>query len=366
MNESFADFNTTWNLKTSKDPLRFFRSLKNNSIKGFVSVSIFGSQTPNSEWEFLTNNSMAFMPYKTVPYQQYIYKNSPSLVDSLEKQGYTTSGIHPWYGAGYRRNIIYSLFGFDKFWSLEQLEDLEYVRNYPSDLSIYKKIITLFEEKESTEKIFNFTVTMQNHSGYDFIGYDSTIYAEGGDFSRVNQYLSLINESDKAFEYLINYFKNYNEKTIILMFGDHQPPYLEDEFWDMVGENYNFEELEDLSKKYLVPFILWANYDIPEKEINEISLNYLSMLLLDTAKLETTPYISFLKELQEQIPVITGNGYLDNNSNYYQINDQTSPYYDIVNNYKLIQYNNMFDIKNRINKFFYLNTTNTNININKL
>lgn len=359
MNESFADMNTTWNIKTSEDPLKFFRSLKENTIKGSVSTSVFGSQTPNSEWEFLTNNSMAFMPYKTVPYQQYIYKSSPSLVSTLESQGYKTSGIHPWYGAGYRRNIVYSLFGFDEFYALEQLQNLEYIRNYPSDLSTYKDLIKLFEEKKSDEKIFNFTITMQNHSGYDFVGYEPTVYAEDGNFPRVDQYLSLIKESDKAFEYLINYFKNYNEKTIILMFGDHQPPYLEDEFWDMIGKNYDFDNLEDLSKKYITPFVLWTNYNISEKEINNVSLNYLPLLLLDTAGLKTTPYMEFLRQLQEQIPVITSNGYMDENSKYYKTDDTSSPYYDIINRYKLIQYNNVFDVKHRINNFFYINSNSS-------
>ena len=54
--------------------MSYFNSLEENTIKGNTYVSVFGGQTPNSEWEFLTNNSMAFMPYRTVPYQQYIRK----------------------------------------------------------------------------------------------------------------------------------------------------------------------------------------------------------------------------------------------------------------------------------------------------
>ena len=34
--------------------------------------------------------------------------------------------------------------------------------------------------------------------------------------------MSLIQESDQALEYLVEYFSQQEEPTIILMFGDHQ------------------------------------------------------------------------------------------------------------------------------------------------
>lgn len=217
MSESFSDLSVNGNFETSEEYMSYFYSLNKNTIRGNTYVSVFGGQTPNSEWEFLTNNSMAFMPYRTVPYQQYIRKPSYSLAKTLKSQGYTANAIHPWYGSGYRRNAIYPLLGFDSFESLETLNDLEYLRKYPTDLSTYKEIIKQFENKDKTEKIFNFTVTMQNHSGYDLEGYDSTVFlTDIENCPRVEQYLSVMKESDKALEYLINYFENYDEKTIIL------------------------------------------------------------------------------------------------------------------------------------------------------
>lgn len=347
MSESFSDLTVNGNFETSEEYMSYFYSLKENTIRGNTYVSVFGGQTPNSEWEFLTNNSMAFMPYRTVPYQQYIRKPSYSLANTLKAQGYIANAIHPWYGSGYRRNAIYPLLGFDSFESLETLEDLEYIRKYPTDLSTYKEIIKQFENKSENEKIFNFTVTMQNHSGYDLEGYESTVFlTDIENCPRVEQYLSVMKESDKALEYLINYFENYNEKTIILFFGDHQPPYFEDEFWETIMEDPTNE-----TTKYITPFFLWANYDIEEKYIDKISLNYLSILLMDTAGLNTTAYMNFLRNMQTEIPVITGNGYIDNENNYYTF-DTESKYSDIINKYELLQYNNVFDYKNRINSFF--------------
>ena len=331
--------------------MSFFKSLKENTIRGNTYVSVFGGQTPNSEWEFLTNNSMAFMPYRTLPYQQYIRKNSYSLATTLKSQEYVTKAIHPWYRSGYRRDIVYPLLGFDLFESIETLDNLDYLRGYPTDLSIYKNIIKQFEEKDTNKKIFNFVVTMQNHSGYDLEGYDSTVFLTNiENCPRVEQYLSVMKESDKALEYLINYFENYDEKTLILFFGDHQPPYFEDEFWEQIMDGSSNE-----TTKYITPFILWANYDIEEQSIDKTSLNYLSILLLDTAGLKTTPYIEFLKNIQKELPVITGNGYIDNNDNYYTFED-FNKYSHILEQYEQIQYNNVFDYKNRINNFFEINT----------
>ena len=54
----------------------------------------------------------------------------------------------------------------------------------------------------------------------------------------------------------------------------------------------------------MVPFVLWANYDIPEAQGVELSLNYLSALLMDTANLPMTGYQKYLARLWEAAPVI--------------------------------------------------------------
>lgn len=347
MNESFSDLAVNGDFNVSEDYMPYYRSLKENTIKGSTYVSVIGGQTPNSEWEFLTNNSMAFMPYRTVPYQQYIHSNTYSIVNSLKDQGYNTSSVHPWYGSGYRRNAIYPLLGFESFDSLETMPDLEYLRDFPTDLSTYKHITKMFEEKDPDKKFFNFTVTMQNHSGYDFEGYDSTISLTNiPNCPNVEQYLSLVKESDDALKYLIDYFSKVKEPTIILFFGDHQPPYLEDEFWETISDPNTISKTN-----YITPFMLWANYDIPEKEIEYTSLNYLSLLLFDTAKLETTPYMKFLRVLQKEIPVITGNGYMDKKNNYYTL-DEESKYSELIRNYQIVQYNNVFDDRDKIDEIF--------------
>ena len=109
MNESFSDLSIINNFEVSEDYIPYIRSLDKNTIKGNVHVSVFGATTPNTEWEFLTANSMAFVPYRTVPYQQYITRKSYSLATLLKEQGYSTYAMHSYYPQGYNRNIVYPL-----------------------------------------------------------------------------------------------------------------------------------------------------------------------------------------------------------------------------------------------------------------
>ncbi len=231
MNESFADLSVIDKFSTNIEYMPFFKSLKENTVKGNLHVSIFGATTPNTEWEFLTSNSMAFVPYRTVPYQQYIFRPSYSLASILKDYNYSTSAIHCYYPQGYNRSVVYPLLGFETFKHIYSLNDLNYIREYPDDLSTYKNIIEIFENKSENEKMFNFTLTMQNHGSYTDESFPSTVVVGNGEYPRLNQYLSLIKISDDSFKYLVDYFSNVEEPTIIVMFGDHQP-YVEDEFYD--------------------------------------------------------------------------------------------------------------------------------------
>ena len=359
MNESFADLQVIGDFKTNTEYLPFFNSLEKNTIKGNLHVSIFGATTPNSEWEFLTSNSMAFVPKRTVPYQQYVLRNSYSLATILKSQGYTTSAIHCYYPQGYNRNLAYPRLGFNSFLHINTLKNLEFIREYPSDLSTYKNIIDLYENKSEDEKIFNFTLTMQNHGSYTDENFTNTVIAEDGQYPKLNQYLSLIKIADESLKYLIDYFENQEEPTIIVLFGDHQP-YVEDEFYkSLLEKNYSDPSAKEATEKtYITPFLIWANFDIDTekyKNLTDISANYLASLVLDVANIQKTPYLEFLDEMRENIPIITGNGYMDKNGEYHDFSEETE-FSQLIENYHYLQFNNMFDNSNKPTSLFEVPT----------
>ena len=138
------------------------------------------------------------------------------------------------------------------------------------------------------------------------------------------------------------------------MFGDHQPN-VETEF---ISELLGVKDLSSLTieqeqKRYTTPFYIWANFDIEEKIIPRLSVNYLSSLLLDIAGLELTEYNKYLLKLSETLPVINTAGYIDSEGVYYKWSD-VSPYTEIIKEYERIQYNCIFDQKNIDTDIFFL------------
>ena len=105
---------------------------------------------------------------------------------------------------------------------------------------------------------------------------------------------------------------------------------------------------------YMTPFFIWANYDIEEVTVEHSSLNYLSSLLMETAGLPKTDYQQYLTQLHEILPVITAVGYMDCNENWYRIEDKDSPYVDLIETYRKIQYNHLFDREHRVEELYLL------------
>ena len=153
----------------------------------------------------------------------------------------------------------------------------------------------------------------------------------------------LLKKTDEAYEYLINYYSKQQDPVMIVFFGDHQPSI----------EMY-YDENDEM-QKYQIPFKIWTNYDIEEQYIEKTSPNYLGAIMTQAAGLPLTGYQKFLLELSEEVPAITVNGYYGSNGKLYETEDVDSPYYDRIHEYNLLEYNSLFDDKNVLRDFFYLN-----------
>ncbi len=356
MNEAFSDLSLVGDFRTNMDYLPFIHSLKKNTIKGTMYSSVFGGGTSDTEYEFLTGNSMAVMPQNCVPYQQFVTDKTDSLARTLKEQGYYNIAIHPYEPSGYKRDMVYPLLGFDEFLSKKDFINPTLIRSFISDRDSYQKIIEQYEQKGKNGPLFIFNVTMQNHGGYsDEQLFDDANTVRLTDLSgcgSAEQYLSLLRESDKAYQSLIEYFSKQKEHTIILLYGDHQP-IAYSQLHDILKSVGNLTETEDLQRKYRVPFILWANYDIPKDKVEQISANYLSSYLLKTAGLKGTVYNQFLLNLYEKIPVINALFYIDKENVLHSLSE-TSSYTDLVKQYQYVGYNDALDKKNKLNQYFQL------------
>ena len=348
MNESFADMQAVGSFSTDSDYMPFVRTLENNTVKGEMLVSPFGGYTCNTEFEFLTGLTMGLLPAGSTPYLQYISTPFENAIPRhLSKLGYKSVALHPYYARCWNRELVYGCLGFDEFISLEKFDDLvpesdwEYVRYYMSDRTDYEAIKKCLEEKDKDKPLFLFNVTMQNHGGYTYDGPEFptvTITDMQGTYPETEQYLSLIKESDDAFRELVDYLKGRKEKTIVVMFGDHQPAVEQQFFEELYGKPLLQLETEELQRRYKVPFVIWANYDIKEQKDVLTSTNYLSNLVLDAAGIPKTCIGNFTEELRDEVPRINGMGYYDNEGNWHD-NEPKKPGklrdYDYIEYYSL-------------------------------
>jgi len=356
MDEAFVDFSSLTNLPINEDCLPFYHSLTENTIKGQLFVPVFAGGTASTEFEVITSNSMAFIPSGVAAYAAYIDKPMSSLATTLKKYEYCgIQALHPHKPTGYDRDTTYPLLGFEEFITKKDFtNNEERVHGHISDTEDFKRIIKEYEEfrTESDAPYFMFNVTMQNHSPYE-----GNLESKGielmydKEYPQAEFHANLMKYTDDALKTLITYFENVDEPTMIVFFGDHQPK-IEKGFYKKVANDYLLGDEYSSMKKYCSQYFIWTNYDIEEKENFNISSNYLTPLMLDVAGMEMSGYQSYVYDLMQEIPVFTKKGYVGSDGVFYKIEDENSPYYQRIKEYKFIQYNNVFDVKNRIEGFY--------------
>ena len=359
MNESFADYSDIGEgIDFSEDCMPFIHGLTENTIKGTAYASIFGANTPNSEYEFLTGNTMGFLPESSVGFNVFVRGNMPSLASQLKSLGYTTLAMHPYRGTNYRRHIVYPQIGFDAYYDRKHFMSPQYIRRYISDETLYKRIIREFEKhvEESDDPLFSYNVTIQNHGGYTASSVQNLktnirVLNEDVDTFQVQQYANLIKASDEAFEQLIEYFSSREEPVVVVMFGDHQASLGTATYEHLIGKEEKLTS-EELMEKYKIPFVAWANYDIEEAIIEKTSLNYLYSILADRLELPMTSYQRYLLDLSEEIPVLAAGGYWTKDGDFYELDDETSPYFERINDYNILEYNYILGGKDRDMELF--------------
>ena len=273
---------------------------------------------------------MAFIQSTMVPYNNLLSKdNAFSIVDIFNKYGYYTVGMHPEDKTNWSREKIYSYFGFDEQYFLrdnntfvddKELTEEQMFRGHVSDKTVYEKIISLYENKSEESPCFIFAVTMQNHGGYNTSDFDYTVKATDNNNSKLNEYLSSIKKSDDDLKTLFDYFSNADEETIIVFYGDHQPSLNDNVYSTYFGLDGDSSTEENMTK-YVIPYMMWTNtsFGKNDTEGSFTSLNYLSPRLLDIIGLNKTAYLSLVRQVEKEAPIINAFGWWDNDMNFHSI-----------------------------------------------
>jgi phosphoglycerol transferase MdoB-like AlkP superfamily enzyme len=303
LNETFWDITNLPYIKKilKKDILKFIHS--NKVFYTNLYVPYFALGTANTEFEVLTGLSMKFFPFYVSPYVQYINNYVLSLPFILKEYNYHTWAIHPNFSWFYDRKNVYKFLGFDKFYSKEAISfNLKYREDgYPYDLEVYKEIIN--KMKISKQRDFVFFITIQNHFPYefniddtyfknDYIQRDSTLNKE------IFNYLYLLKKTDDDIRTLYEEVIKLKEPTVVIIFGDHLPPFDKKTYNEIGIDNFFDKNL------HLTPLIIFSNFPIPESLYQEIAkkefilANHLMYYILKMVSIEH-PYKNFIFKLIE-------------------------------------------------------------------
>jgi phosphoglycerol transferase MdoB-like AlkP superfamily enzyme len=344
MSESFWDPSRLPGVALDPDPIRNVRALQSGNLFS----PEFGGMTANVEFEALTGFSNAFLPYGSIPYQQYVRGEVPSLARFLGAQGYDTLAIHPFEGWFWNRAHVYEAFGFDRFLSEETLPALDTRGSLASDAALTEIIIR--EAEASSEPLFLFAVSLQSHGPYAPGRYpDATHKASApvSDWARqsIETYAEGISDADKGFQQLIDWASNRDRETIVVFFGDHLPPlgpaYVETGFLDEPVAPRR-EAPDAMAKHRETPLVVWSNRGGALRNLGTVSPAFLPLLTLRTAGLTHPFYTGFLGEVHEAYQVIDRHLLVDAAGSPRQDWSRGGQVEPLLNDFRLVQHDMLF------------------------
>lgn len=261
--ESFFDPELVNYLKLSEDPIPYFRQLMKDYSSGYFRVPSVGAGTANTEFESITGMSMRYFgpgeyPYKSI-LKETTCESAPYVLKGL---GYSTHAIHNNEANFYGRRSIFPNLGFDTFTSEEYMpeENDQNPLGWVRDRVLTDEILKAMDSTEESDYVY--TISVQGHGDYpeEPVLEDPEITVSGSETEAQNNkweyYVNEINEMDQFVEELIEKLSQRDEKTVLVMYGDHLPT---------MGL-----EVEDMENRYLfqTQYVMWDNMGLKKKDVN--------------------------------------------------------------------------------------------------
>ncbi len=257
--ESFIDPSLIGIAEFSKDPTPNFNELKKNYPSAYLTVPYIGAGTANVEFEILSGMSLDFFGPGEYPYKT-ILQDTPceSMAYNLKELGYKAHAIHNHNGLFYDRAHVFSNLGFDRFISLELMQNVEYNPMEWACDSVLTEVIgqTLDTTEESD---FIYTIGVQTHGSYPdtppegwSAPIDATLKTRDTevDENSLEYYVSQLYEVDLFVKELIESLEARDEKTLLVIYGDHMP------YIGLEKEEFVHED------EYKTEYVIWTNFDV--------------------------------------------------------------------------------------------------------
>ncbi len=367
MNESFADLSEFDKLRSGYEGPQFFKTVSDALCRGKIYVDVHGGGTCNSEFEFLTGNSLGYMGAGKYPYSTFQLDPLDNLARQLGTQGYTNTAIHPNYASNWSRDKVYPALGFDTFLDIDDFggfpernidgskkattpTGVPIFHSGVSDQATYERILDMLQNDDAPQFVFD--VTMQNHGSYNQNNiaadklthyypagtYDNPAFAETPE--RLNEYLSCIEESDRALEWFVGELRKLDRPVMLVFFGDHQPSMTPDynDVWYLEED-----DLTHSQRVYHANYLVWANYDVAGQDQKsaelDTSVDVLGTLVMEAVGAPLSEYQKAQLAVNREIKATNLHGYLGADGIWYEP-EAESPYADLYNQMALVEYLN--------------------------
>ena len=342
LNESFCDLGEYCAIETGDADPGYMDGYYDipGAVYGHTASSLIGGGTNNSEFELLTSNSMHLLQ-TSAPFNYLDLTDlDANVVSYLKAQGYETTAMHCMDPTNYSRHRAYPDLGFDHVLLGEDKFTLHsYGKRKFLDRDNYADMISLFEQRTSSDPQFYYLLTYQNHGGYrqndpslDQIHVEND-YGELTE--QLSEYLTSVSLSARAFHELTDYFSAMDEPVVICMLGDHAPSFIAE-----LPEDKVISPLEADFARRSVPFVIWSNFDLAlPADLDEASMVDLMPLILRGSGLPLTTYYESILSLHDLAPLRLYNGMYIDRSGAVGEYAPDSPCYEAMSNYYYMEYN---------------------------
>lgn len=254
--ESFFDATNVKGLEFSEDPIPNIRKLYEKFPGGYLSVPSFGAGTANTEFETMTGMNLDDFGPGEYPYKTVLQSTAcESICYYLSNYGYTTTALHDNTGGFYDRNRVFSRLGFDSFVSIEYIE--KYEKNpigWVKDKCLTDEIVGILDSTGTPDYIY--TISVQGHGDYpeNTDGLDLPIKVTNNDVTGnpngFEYYVNQTHEMDAFVAELIDALSKRDEKTILVIYGDHLPTF------DITDDDLKNDDI------YQTQYVIWNNYNL--------------------------------------------------------------------------------------------------------
>ena len=312
--ESFIDPSLINSIELSEEATPYWNELQEKYSTGWFTVPSVGAGTANTEFEVICGMSVKFFGPGEYPYKSILSeKTCESYAYDLKSIGYSAHAIHNHRGVFYMRNKVFSNLGFDTFTSLEYMSNvIKTPKNWAKDNVLVGEILAALDLTENEDYIY--TISVQGHGKYpsEQVIENPAITVLSAPTEELKwqyeYYVNQIYEMDKFVKNLTAELEKRDEKTVLVMYGDHLPAL------DMTEEELTSGDL------YKTEYIIWSNFKMEKEDKDlfayQIGAEVLERLGIDTGTMakyhqnhkDSPTYLEDLRALEYDM--LYGQGYI--------------------------------------------------------